>query len=111
MSCRAVWTVIGVPSASSTAAYLVKTAMPGPMIACDRSTGATGERSSPVPLVISSRASGSTAFSSRRNSRREIVAASVDAWAADEDDAGGEGIRYLSAHAIARVRFASAMCQ
>ena len=43
MSWRAVRTLIGVPSASSTAAYLEKTAMPGPMMACDRSTGATGE--------------------------------------------------------------------
>ena len=49
--------------------------MPGPMIACDRSTGATGERSSPAPFVISSSASGRTWFSSRRNARREVVTA------------------------------------
>ena len=65
------------PSASSTAAYLEKTAMPGPMIACERSTGATGERSSPEPLVISSSASGSTPFNSRMNSRREMEGAAA----------------------------------
>src|SRR5262249_5743531 len=56
------------------AAYLEKIAMPGPMMACDRSTGATGELT--PPLVISSSASGNTALSSRRNSRRETVGAS-----------------------------------
>jgi hypothetical protein len=45
---------MGDPSASRTAAYFENTAMPGPIIACDKSTGATGERSSPEPLVISS---------------------------------------------------------
>jgi hypothetical protein len=70
-------TLIGVPSASSTTAYFEKTAMPGPMIAWERSTGATGERSSPVPRVISSRASGRTLFSSLRKARREIAGASA----------------------------------
>ena len=77
MSWRAVRTLMGEPSASSTAAYLEKTAMPGPMMACERSTGATGERSSPEPLVISSSASGSTPFNSRMNSRREMESASA----------------------------------
>ena len=75
MSCSAVFTRIGVPSASSTAAYWLKMAMPGPMIACDRSTGATGEFT--PPRVISSRASGSTALSSRMNSRLLTVLASL----------------------------------
>src|SRR5262245_54464674 len=66
---------MAVPSASSTAEYFEKTAMPGPMIACDRSTGVTGDRSSPEPLVISSRASGNTLFSSRMKARRDIVGA------------------------------------
>ena len=92
MSWRAVRTLIGVPSASSTAAYLEKMAMPGPMMACDRSTGATGECSRLALSVISSSASGSTSLSSRRNSRREMVPRVCGAWAADEDDAGGEGV-------------------
>ena len=78
MSCSAVRTRIGVPSASSTAAYLEKMAMPGPMMACDKSTGATGELT--PPRVISSSASGSTALSSRRNSRREMVGAAGSRW-------------------------------
>ena len=46
------------------------------LLACERSTGATGECSPPAPLVISSNASGRTASNSRRNSRRETVGAS-----------------------------------
>ena len=76
MSCRAVRTVIGVPSASSTASYRLKIAMPGPMIACDRSTGATGECSPSLSRVMASRASGSASLSWRTNCRREIVPAS-----------------------------------
>ena len=78
MSCNAVFTDIGVPSASSTAEYFENTAMPGPMIACERSTGATGERSLPwssKPRVISSSAAGKAMLSSRRNARREVVGA------------------------------------
>ncbi|OPZ30761.1 MAG: hypothetical protein BWY99_02918 [Synergistetes bacterium ADurb.BinA166] len=69
MRTRASWTDIGVPSASRTAEYCEKTPIPGPMEACARSTGAIEE------AVISSSASGSARFSSRRNSLRETVGA------------------------------------
>ena len=75
MSCKAVRTRMGVPSASSTAAYWLKIAMPGPMMAWLKSTGATGELT--PPRVISSSASGSVAFNSRKNSRRPTVGASA----------------------------------
>jgi len=62
--------------------------MPGPMMACDKSTGATGEclgarpscplaGETPALPVISSSASGKVALSSRRNSRRLTVGASA----------------------------------
>lgn len=75
ISCTAVYTRIGVPSASSTSVYWLKIAKPGPRMACDKSTGATGEFT--PPRVISSRATIRAELSSRMNSRRLIVTASL----------------------------------
>src|SRR5690606_1179944 len=75
INCRALRTVIDEPSASSTALYLLNTSMPGPIMAWDKSTGATGELM--PPRVMSSRASGRVALSSRIKSRRETVGASA----------------------------------
>lgn len=90
MSWSATRTLIGLPSASSTAAYWLKIAMPGPMMAWDRSTGATGLLMPPRVMSIS--ASGSTALSSRMNSRRLTSSGVSVALAADEDDAGGKSV-------------------
>ena len=60
--------------------------MPGPMAACARSTGAM------LPRCRWASATGNSALSAVTNSRRVAVGAFGRARAADEDDAGGEGV-------------------
>ena len=57
-------TEICLPSVSTTLEYRVKIAIPGPMAACAKSTGAT------LPRWRRARAAGSSALSAFRNSRR-----------------------------------------
>ena len=54
--------------------------MPGPMIACERSTGATGERSSPAPSRHLVEGSGSNLIQLPQKRAAGNVGASVSAW-------------------------------
>jgi hypothetical protein len=102
MSCSAVRTLIGLPSASSTAAYLLKMAMPGPMMAWDRSTGATGR------IRARRRGHGVQRLGQHRVQFADEVAAgnggaSAGRVAADQDDAGGQGVGAGTNHAVAQL--------
>ncbi len=93
MSWRAVRTLMGEPSASSTAAYLEKTAMPGPMMACERSTGATGESLVAGPFGHLVERLGQHGVQLADELAAGNGGCVSGALAADENDAGSEGIR------------------
>ncbi|OPZ54443.1 MAG: hypothetical protein BWY91_01649 [bacterium ADurb.BinA028] len=69
MSARAVRTLIADPSASTTLLYAVKTAIPGPIAACARSTGAM------LPCWSSRSAPGSRSLRAARKPRRVVASA------------------------------------
>ena len=72
--------------------------MPGPMAACARSTGAMF-----AALEMGQGLTGNSDLRAATNSRRVAPWCSPQgAWAADQDDAGGEGVGIHTDHTITK---------